>query len=248
MFRVRTFSFIAGWLISFSLSGQTGDYVMFESRNLDPLPGQYTELREAVISHDNLFHQDGNRKAYLFEILTGPRSGGFFWEMGPLTYTDLDETRAPEDHVHWDVEVARLAAKVHRHQLWMRDEQAGYNPAGQVTANQLILRTTRLKPHGSLREVLDVFEKISLSMQEMGSTQARRVYVAEFRTLHGEDIMEVFPFTSWTDLEDAKGLPKGWEESFEKLYGEGSVEEMVHQVLAVHTDGYYDEILIAVPH
>jgi hypothetical protein len=59
--------------------------------------------------------------------------------------------------------------------------------------------------------------------------------------------MLVYPFSSWTEFEGGlRGLPEGFQDSYEKIYGKGSFRKEVMDVLSTHSDGVTQEIMTMV--
>ncbi len=64
---------------------------MFLSLYHDPAPGKTSKIIEGLKAHNAKFHAEGDSKTYIWNIVTGPRSGQISWAQGPLKYSKLDE-------------------------------------------------------------------------------------------------------------------------------------------------------------
>ena len=134
---------IAALAVTVLFSGRViaqDDYVMFLSESLNPLPGHATELVKGVKAHNEKFHASGDDKAYVFSILTGPRSGQFVWVQGPVKYAKLDETLSDEHTTDWDANVAAHCQAVGEIQVLKRNEELTYNPENEVVGENVLAR------------------------------------------------------------------------------------------------------------
>jgi hypothetical protein len=94
--------------------------------------------------------------------------------------------------------------------------------------------------------VEEAVTKIAKALRRTRSNIARRVYRDAFPDGH-EEIMLVYPFSSWTEFEGGvRGLPEGFQDSYEKIYGKGSFRKEVSDVLSAHTDGITHEVMTMV--
>ncbi|MEZ4791923.1 MAG: hypothetical protein R2783_00140 [Gelidibacter sp.] len=76
------------------------DYNMWETIMLTP---DYTKLKilEANMrKHNQTYHKDGPYSAMVYNITSGPNSGSFIWQMGPMMFKHSD-TR-PDQGAHND--------------------------------------------------------------------------------------------------------------------------------------------------
>jgi len=62
------------------------------------------------------------------------------------------------------------------------------------------------------------------------------------------DFQLVYPFKSWKrfDKDGALGLPEGFRDDYEKMYGKGSFQKKIIKVLADHTYNRTQEVLTMV--
>ena len=59
--------------------------------------------------------------------------------------------------------------------------------------------------------------------------------------------MLVYPFSSWSEFEGGvRGLPEGFQDSYEKIYGKGSFRKEVMDVLSNHSEGVTHEVMTMV--
>lgn len=232
---------------SHSIIAQTSDdYVMFLSLYLDPAPGKTVDMVNGVKAHNQKFHADGESKAYLWSILSGPRSGQYVWTQGPMRYAKLDEGLTLEHNIDWDKNVTINCRRVHSIHMWKRSETHTYNPDSQVIGDKIIARVFKLKSNsGAQAAVMEIVLKIKEVCVAKKYDLARRVYTSEFRSERGENIALVYPFESFKDLETRIGLPSTFAEDYEDVHGKGSLAEF-QKIMDDNTNGWYDEVRIPV--
>ena len=226
-----------------SLSAQAGgDYVMFLSLYLDAAPGKAVDLVKGVKAHNQKFHAEGESTAYLWSVMTGPRSGQYLWAQGPVHYATFDTGLSEEHNMDWEQNVASNCRKVHTLQLWRRSETHSYNPENEVVGDKIIARIFKIKSHsGAQGAVMDVILKIKEVCEAKNYELARRVYTQDFRSETGENVALIYPFDSFTVLETRIGLPAGFFEDYESVHGEGSGAKF-QEILDMNTNGWYDEV------
>jgi hypothetical protein len=94
--------------------------------------------------------------------------------------------------------------------------------------------------------VENAVQKIADVLKKTNAKIARRVYRKAFPDGH-QEIMLVYPFSSWTEFEgNVRGLPEGFQNSYEKIHGNGSFRKEVMDVLSTHSDGVTQEIMTMV--
>ena len=97
-----------------------------------------------------------------------------------------------------------------------------------------------------MEAVEEAVTKIARALRRTRSNIARRVYRDAFPDGR-EEIMLVYPFSSWTEFEgNVRGLPEGFQNSYEKIHGNGSFRKEVIDVLSTHSDGVTQEIMTMV--
>ncbi|MEC7798953.1 MAG: hypothetical protein VX517_02745 [Candidatus Neomarinimicrobiota bacterium] len=223
------------------------DYVMFQTSILKLRSGEHAKLQAGVKKHNDKFHngEDGP-KAYLWYINTGPNSGNYSWAAGPTTFSHMDKA-FPNDHIKdWEKNVSPYADE-NNIVFMMRDEEMTYNPENEVVAENILMKRIPIK-NGQMHveAVEEAVTKIARALRRTRSNIARRVYRDAFPDGH-EEIMLVYPFSSWKEFEGGvRGLPEGFQDSYEKIYGKGSFRKDVIDVLSKHTDGISHEVMTMV--
>ena len=223
------------------------DYVMFQTSILKLRAGENAKLQAGVKKHNDKYHNGKDRpKAYLWYINTGPNSGNYSWATGPMKFSHMDQT-LKDDHVKdWEKNVSPYADETNV-VFMMRDEEMTYNPKNEVVGENILMKRIPIKNGPKhVEAVEEAVTKIARALRRTRSNIARRVYRDAFPDGH-EEIMLVYPFSSWTEFEGGvRGLPEGFQDSYEKIYGKGSFRKEVMDVLATHTDGISHEVMTMV--
>ena len=223
------------------------DYVMFNTGYLDLRNGEHIALQKGVKKHNAKFHNGKDSpKAYLWYVHTGPNAGQYSWATGPVKYSHNDIQLSEAHMKDWEANVSRYA-KDHSWIFMMRDEEMTYNPENEVVGENILMKRIPIKNGPEhVEAVEEAVTKIARALRRTRSNIARRVYRDAFPNGH-EEIMLVYPFSSWTEFEGGvRGLPEGFQDSYEKIYGKGSFRKEVMEVLATHTDGITHEIMTMV--
>jgi hypothetical protein len=83
----------------FTMTAQNDEsYEMWEDIMITPDNAKLKILGENIRKHNQKYHKEGPYKATVYNITTGPNAGKIIWEMGTLTYADLDKRPAVGGH------------------------------------------------------------------------------------------------------------------------------------------------------
>jgi len=223
------------------------DYVMFQTSILKLRAGQNASLQAGVKKHNDKYHNGKDSpKAYLWYINTGPNSGNYSWAVGPTKFSDMDQS-LPDDHVKdWERNVSPYADETEVVYM-MRDEEMTYNPNNETVGENILMKRIPIKNgQAHVEAVENAVQKIADVLKKTNAKIARRVYRDAFPDGH-QEIMLVYPFSSWTEFEgNVRGLPEGFQNSYEKIHGKGSFRKEVMDVLSTHSDGVTQEIMTMV--
>ncbi|WP_224490642.1 hypothetical protein [Robertkochia flava] len=74
--------------------------VVFDQIMVTPNPSKVAEFHKAIAEHNKQFHSEAPRQVAVYQIMTGPNTGKYIWNLGPCTWADLDER--PMDKAHND--------------------------------------------------------------------------------------------------------------------------------------------------
>ena len=223
------------------------DYVMFQTSVLKLRAGQNHSLQQGVKKHNDKYHSgEDSPKAYLWYINTGPNSGNYSWATGPIKFSDMDQS-LPDGHVRdWERNVSPYADETEIVYM-MRDEEMTYNPKNETVGENILMKRIPIKNgQEHVEAVEEAVQKIARALRRTRSNIARRVYRKAFPDGH-QEIMLIYPFSSWSEFEGGvRGLPEGFQDSYEKIYGKGNFRKEVMDVLSTHSDGITQEIMTMV--
>ena len=232
-------------LMSATLISQ--DYVMFNTGYLELRKGEHAAFQEGVKKHNAKFH-DGEKapKAYLWYVHTGPNAGQYSWSTGPIKYSHNDAPLSKAHMKDWENNVAKYARE-HSWMFMMRDEDMTYNPKNETVGENILLKRIPIKNgQKHVEAVEETVQKIARALRRTRSNIARRVYRDAFPS-GNQEIMLVYPFSSWSEFEGGvRGLPDGFQDSYEKIYGKGSFRKEVMDVLSTHSEGVTHEVMMMV--
>ena len=223
-----------------TFSGISAQSVMYLNQVLDPVPGHAVDLENGVKTHNAKFHAAGEAKAYLFAIMTGPRSGQYAWIQGPMSYASMDTPLSAEHAADWDKNVGAFCRNNGEMRIVKRDEATTYNPANEVIAENYLARIFYGASNvGQLIEAMGMIKKI---YETNKVTSARRVYTTEFRTMEDEAVTLVYPFSSFKEFEKTKGLAiQDLGKEMDKVYGAGGMKKF-NDLVNGSSKGFYDEV------
>jgi len=223
-----------------TFSGISAQSVMYLNHVLDPVPGHAVDLENGVKTHNAKFHATGEAKAYLFAIMTGPRSGQYAWIQGPMSYASMDTPLSAEHAADWDKNVGAFCRNNGEMRIVKRDEATTYNPANEVIAENYLARIFYgVSNVGQLIEAMGMIKKI---YETNKVTSARRVYTTEFRTVEDEAVTLVYPFSSFKEFEKTKGLAiQDLGKEMDKVHGAGGMKKF-NDLVNGSSKGFYDEV------
>lgn len=223
------------------------DYVMFNTGYLDLRNGEHVALQKGVKKHNAKFHNGKDSpKAYLWYVHTGPNAGQYSWATGPVKYSHNDNQLSEAHMKDWEANVSRYA-KDHSWIFMMRDEEMTYNPENEIVGDNILMKRIPVKNGQKHVEAVEkTVQKIADVLKKTNSKTARRVYRNAFADGH-QEIMLVYPFSSWTEFEDdVRGLPASFQSDYERYHGKGSFRREVFDVLSTHSGGVSHEVMTMV--
>jgi len=171
--------------------------------------------------HNQTYHKDGPHKATVYRIATGPNAGNLIWEMGALTYPDLDKRPSVGGHDEdWRDNIMPYIKKMHTVEYWRADKTKNNTEMIKTLADYPIsfVRYYEVKD-GPTPGVDTFFERISKTVKALEGVNPWGVYYNEFRQGDLGRHIATFSFSpNWADFDrDVK-----WVETFNKLNGENS--------------------------
>ncbi len=117
---------IIGMLIPMVMLCQedSSKYVMVELSYMQPKIGMEHEFVKAVHAHNKKFHAEAPYNSSLWRIAAGADAGWFVWTMGPLTFSDIDNSPGLGDHAKdWSENVAKYIEEYGVTEYWTLNEK-----------------------------------------------------------------------------------------------------------------------------
>jgi hypothetical protein len=198
-------------------------YQMWESITLTPDNSKLKVLAENMRKHNQTYHKSGVHKATVFSITTGPNTGKIVWEMGPLTFADLDTRPSVGGHDEdWRDNIMPYIKKMNTAEYWKEDAKLSNTSMLDGDNSKYPLLYIRYlevaRDHGY--SVDNLLKQISATVKAMDGVNPWGVYDNQFRQGYdiGRHIATVGFNKNWAAL-DEEG---NFKETFLKLYGANS--------------------------
>jgi hypothetical protein len=135
--RVFLLSFFALILMYPEVHSQENDgYTMFTVISMKALQGHGSELRSNLKDHNAQFHTEGSKRVSTWAVISGPNIGDLLWSMGPMTYSEMDETQDPKHWDHWRDKVM-AHANANSRTFWRLNPKLSYAPEDFQPAMQI---------------------------------------------------------------------------------------------------------------
>lgn len=182
---------------------------------LKPKKGMEPMLKKAVEAHNKKYHAEKPYQAGLSTILTGNEAGWMVWEMGPFSYTELDEAPGEGEHMeNWRKTVDPYVETYGRVEHWRYNKKLSHsNGQDQKMQNVWFIDIKR----GEYYRFKALMTKIQQVVEK--SNEGQSVWNNEYLQQDGRDVAMVFPFGSWADRDNDDFKMK---EAYEAMHGAGS--------------------------
>lgn len=211
--------------------------VVFENLYLLPKRGMEDKFEAAIKAHNQKFHPDGPYKAVLRKVEYGEKAGWYVWVFGPATYSALD-TRPDKENGHaddWSKTVDPLIETYGNSTLWELNEDLSFGREIMKNSNYYEVWIVDLKRDQYYR-FKPLTEKLKKAYEAAGKT-AFLIYNNPLHTGDNADVALLWSFNSYDEWSKDPGV----KDSYEKLYGAGSWQNMVNEWMDITVD-YKSEI------
>lgn len=211
-----------GTILFVNAQDDSKSYRMWEDIMLTPDNTQLKTLQTNMRKHNQTYHKSGPHKATVYNITTGPNTGNIIWEMGALTYADLDKRPAEGGHDEdWRDNIMPYIKKTQTNEYWKADNKLN-NTAMLDDDNSkypiYFVRYYEVKD-GPTPGVNTFFERVSKTVKALDGVNPWGVYYNEFRQGDLGRHIATFGFSpNWADFDK----DVNWVETFNKVNGEGS--------------------------
>lgn len=232
--RKRLIGLAIALCFSFAVVAQTNEKTektVVESVYILPKKGMADEFEKAIKAHNEKFHPTGDYVAGLRKVEYGDKAGWYVWIMGPTTYTALD-SRPTKENGHeddWNKTVEPFVEKYGPVNLWNYNEKLSFGKDILMKAKHYEAWAIDLK-RGQYYRFKEIAKKLMKTSEKMGV--AFLIFNNPLHTSHSADVGMVWDFKSYADWSTDNGFKK----EFEKLYGEGSWQNMYDEWLDITND------------
>lgn len=244
----KTISFLTivalflGTMITINAQEDTS-YEMWEDMMFTPDNTKLKILQDNIRKHNETYHKSGPHKATVYNIATGPNAGKIVWEMGSLTYADLDTRPKAAGHDEdWRDNVSPYIAKVHTTEYWKSDKKLNNTAMldGDNSKYPILLVRYYEVVDGPTPGVNTFFERVSKTVKSLAGVNPWGVYYNEFRQGDlGRHIATFSFFPNWASFD--KDL--NWVENFDKVNGKDASQNQ-NDLLDTTFKNSWDEIWV----
>ena len=218
-------------------------YQMWENIMITPDNTKLKVLGENMRKHNQKYHNAGPHKATVYNITTGPNSGKFIWQMGALTYPDLDTRPAVGGHDEdWRDNIMPYVKKIHTTEYWKGDSKLNNTDMldGDSSKYPILFVRVYEVADGPAPGVGFFFERMSKTVKALDGVNPWGVYYNEFRQGDlGRHIATASFSPNWADFD----RDVNWVETFKKVNGENSWQNQINLRNATFSNSW-DEIWV----
>ena len=201
---------------------------MWEMMMITPDNTQLKELSQAMAKHNKTYHKEGPYKASVYNVTTGPDIGKIIWQMGPLTFSDLDGRPSEGGHDEdWRDNVMPYVKEMTDGEYWTEDtELSNVGALADEDAAYPILYIRYFEADRDNGYAIDhLLEQMSSTVKAMEGENPWGVYDNEFRQGFriGRHLAWVSFHKNWAELDEKSKFKP----TFTKLHGEDSWQPFV---------------------
>lgn len=221
---------------------KTTTYEMWESIILTPDNAKLKLLGDALRKHNQTFHKQGPYKAYVYNIVTGPNVGKLVWEMGPVTFSQLDKRSSTAGHGDdWRDQVMPFVKNMSNGEYWRKEDKlsnTGSLSAEGVSHPLLFVRYLEVADNQG-HNINRLLKQISETVKAMEGENPWGVYFNEFRqgSKIGRHIATVSFYKNWAAFD----VENNFEKVFVKVHGENSWDTFLRSMNDTFSNSW-DEI------
>jgi hypothetical protein len=231
IFSLLMIAFVVGSIQTTNAQEKPASYEMWESMMITPDNAKLKLLGDALRKHNQTYHKQAPYTAFVYNIVTGPNTGKLIWEMGPVTFTQLDKRPASSAHDdEWRDLVMPYVKSMTHGEYWRADDKLNNTSmlTGDASVYPLLFVRYNEVAKDQGHNVNRLFKQISETVKAMEGVNPWGVYYNEFRQGYniGRHIATVSFYKNWAELDKEDTFKK----TFEKLYGENSWDEFVQSM------------------
>ena len=180
--------------------------VMVETVYIMPVKGKEKEFEKAVKLHNDTFHGKAPHQAGMNSIITGPDSGWYVWYMGPTTFTDLDSRPTGNHDGDWAAKIDPLVKKYGNTEYWKYEAKSSLVPDGVTDSKYSTMWVIDLEMD-SMDKIKGLLDKV-IAVNSKKEGESMRVYSSRFNADDGRDLVMIFDFNKWAELDEENDFAK----------------------------------------
>lgn len=236
---MKNLLFIICLMIGTALSLQAqADYMQWESHRFRVKPGQTEEFEKGLAAHHKKFHNAAPYKTGVYKILTGPNTGEYELDLGPMTFTQMGERPSGEAHDADWAKVMEHAESSGETVYWRADKDVDYSPEGTKDFTVFRWRYSTILP-GQGDRYEELMEKIAAVAKAKNYGSSFRMYW-RYGASQGPHVCTELGMNSLAYLDEKSTFWKDYEE----VHGTGSVSRFWEELdLCVDRAKTYDELV-----
>ena len=215
---------VFGAMLTVNAQDDDKSYEMWEDIMLTPDNTKLKVLEVNMRKHNQTYHNAGPHKATVYNITSGPNAGKIIWEMGSLTYSDLDTRPSVGGHDEdWRDNIDPYIKKTNTVEYWKADKTKNNTDMldGDNSKYPILFVRYYEVADGPTPGVNHFFNRISKTVKALEGVNPWGVYYNEFRQGDLGRHIAAFSFSpNWADFD----RDVNWRETFEKVNGKNSME------------------------
>lgn len=241
----RILSVLAIFAFTVSMAQEKAPSVVFDQIMITPHPEKVAAFHKAVAEHNKQFHTDAPRQVAVYQIMTGPNTGKYIWNLGPCTWAELDERPMdPSHNDHWANAVAPTLTTESNATFWE------FHPEFSSMTSDFKLNMLSITFY-DIKRGIGNFDKIKPIMERFTKLY-RATYPGDMfgtytnvmgSTAEGRDLAIVGFLNNYSDM--AKENPDV-AEKYDAMHGKGSYEKDM-TVWMEATQGAASEMWVYMP-
>jgi len=216
------FMMVFGTILNLNAQDNSDSYKLWEDIMLTPDNTNLKTLETNMRKHNQTYHKTGPHKATVYRISTGPNAGNLIWEMGALTYPDLDKRPSVDGHDEdWRDNIMPYIKKMNTVEYWRADQNLNNTDMLDDDTSKypiFFVRYYEVKD-GPTPGLRTFFERASKTIKALDGVNPWGIYYNEF--LQGNIGRHIATFSfhpNWADLDK----DRNWVETFNKVNGANS--------------------------
>lgn len=234
--------FVFGTLSYTNAQEKATSYEMWESITITPDNTKLKLLGEALRKHNQLHHKQAPYKVFVYNIVSGPNIGKLVWEMGPVTFSQLDKRPSTGGHDEdWRDQVMPYVKSMSNGEYWRKDDKLSNTSSLSVegVSHPLLFVRYHEVTENQGHNINNLLKQVSETIKAMEGENPWGVYYNEFRqgSKVGRHIATVSFFKNWSELDKESEFKK----VFIKLNGEDSWDVFLKNMSATFSNSW-DEI------